>query len=78
MNYKGHQVFRNEKGFDVIEEGPVIIEGVDHYVVNGFVSCNPSLNHKAWGVTPMLGRCPECYKGLYFKPQLELFENERR
>ena len=51
-----------KNGLPVCEEGPVIIEGVEHYVKGGFVSCSSSLSHKAWSITKKESRCGICFK----------------
>jgi hypothetical protein len=49
-----------KNGYSVADRGWVVIEGVDHYVLNGFVRCGPSLNHKAWNVTEKKSICAYC------------------
>lgn len=51
----------NEKGYDVCLEGPVIIEGVQHYVKDRFVKCDASLNNRVWNVTEKSKLCEKCY-----------------
>lgn len=53
-----HHIIKN--GLPICEEGPVIIEGVEHYVKGGFVSCSSSLNHKAWNITKKEKQCAQC------------------
>ncbi len=38
-------------GRNICHKGNVIIEEVTHRIDNGFVVCNPSLNHRVWGIT---------------------------
>ncbi len=64
--------YRVENGMNICHEGPVIIEGVQHYVVNGYVKCSPQLNQKAWGVTKKESTCGKCYN---IPVQLQLFNN---
>lgn len=45
---------------NVIQEGTVVIEGVAHQVIFGFVACNKTLNHKAWNITKPISECHEC------------------
>lgn len=54
-----HHIIKN--GLPVCEEGPVIIEGVEHYVKGGFVACSSSLNHKAWNTTKKEQTCGKCF-----------------
>lgn len=54
-------IFETVDGCNVWLEGHVVIEGVGHYVRNGYVSCNSSLNSRAWGVTEMKSRCAKCF-----------------
>ena len=65
-------IYVTENGYDVCLEGSVIIESVEHYVKNKYVSCNTSLNSKAWGITKKISTCNECAKYLQ-KGQLKLF-----
>lgn len=61
-------------GLRVCHRGFVIIEGVEHYVNEGYVFCNPSLNQRAWGITQKEGECEICKQ--FQKPktgQLSLF-----
>ena len=54
--------------------GWVIIDGVQHYIKHKFVFCNPSLNHKAWNVTPHLSNCEVCTRAFCeYGKQLNLF-----
>ncbi|MFP4461941.1 MAG: hypothetical protein ACLFQE_07060 [Thermotogota bacterium] len=67
--------YKYENGLPVANLGWVVIESVNHLVKNGFVVCDPSLNHKAWNVTDKQSICPECAKHIEVK-QLELFQND--
>ena len=44
-------IYTIKNGLKVCEEGAVIIEGVEHYVKGGFVTCNSTLSSKAWNTT---------------------------
>lgn len=44
-------IYENKNGYNVCKEGSVIIKGVEHYVINGFVLCDSSLNNFAWNTT---------------------------
>jgi hypothetical protein len=66
-------VFKNDKGYNVWVEGPVIIESVQHYVLNGYVLCNASLNGRSWNTTEQKGICPACYPVKTEPVQLKLF-----
>lgn len=60
-------IYKYDKGRKVCHEGFVIIEGVRHYIKNGCVVCDPTLNERAWNVTEEKGVCEECTKDLKFK-----------
>jgi hypothetical protein len=59
MNFLTEMTYRDG---NVCHEGPTVIECVEHYVVNGYVKCNSSLNHKAWGITEKASRCNDCFE----------------
>ena len=48
----------------VCVEGSVIIDSVQHYVMNKFVSCDSSLNQRSWNTTIKKSICPICKKYL--------------
>lgn len=54
--------FKIKNGLNVCDEGTIIINGVKHYVKNGFVACDSSLNRMAWNVTEFKTVCPVCAK----------------
>ena len=62
MKFLSEMTYRDN---NVCQEGPTVIEGVEHYVIGGYVRCNRSLNHKAWGITVKESECRECYKERY-------------
>lgn len=69
----------DDQGRNVWVEGHVVIEGVEHYVLDGYIKCNPALNHKAWDVTEEVSQCPECFgaeKEMEYLPgkQLNMFD----
>lgn len=49
------------EGMKVAVEGDVVISGVRHFVVGGFVSCNPAMNSQAWNTSAEISVCPLCY-----------------
>lgn len=55
-------LYKENNGLPVCEEGPVIIEGVEHYVKGGFVSCDAGMNSRAWNTTKKESRCGKCYR----------------
>ncbi len=61
-----------KKGLKIIDEGSVIIAGIKHYVISGFISCDEALNHRAWNITKEIGICEKC-KFPIIPIQLELF-----
>jgi len=61
-----------KNGLPVCEEGPVIIDGMEHYVKGGYVSCNSGLNNNAWNITKKEKECTEC-AALNQTGQLKLF-----
>ncbi len=64
--------YKIKEGMKVAEQGTVIIEGVEHYVTNGYVACNNSLNGSAWNVTEKEKECRKCAE-LKPKGQLKIF-----
>lgn len=61
-------------GRKVCSRGFVIIQTVRHYVLNGYVCCNESLNSKAWNTTEHLTDCEKCMEKIEAKhKQLTLF-----
>lgn len=53
--------YRVEDGRNICQEGPVIIEGIQHYVKNGYVKCDPGLNSRSWGSTEKENTCSKCF-----------------
>lgn len=47
---------------EVCEEGFVIIGNVEHFISNGYVVCDPSLNNRAWNITEKEQECIKCKK----------------
>jgi len=54
-------IYDTRSGFRVCKEGNVIINGVEHFVKNGFVKCDNSLNRMAWNTTEKQSECPVCF-----------------
>lgn len=44
----------------LIREGWIVIDGVKHFVIDAYVSCDRSLNQRAWNVTEAKSTCPTC------------------
>lgn len=69
-------IYITKNGFRVAEQGNVIIEGVKHFVRNGFVACNNRLNHRSWNTTEENSTCKDCLqvqRNLTNQKQLNLF-----
>lgn len=69
-------IYTTRNGLNICHQGSVIIEEMEHFVLNGFVACNSSLNGQAWNTTKRVSeclRCKEIKKGYYPNVQLELF-----
>ena len=49
-----------KNGYSVANKGWVIIQEVEHYVLNGFVWCDSGLNNRAWNVTERKSICSYC------------------
>lgn len=63
----------------VCEYGSVVIETIEHLVIDGFVKCDKSLNNRSWNTTQHNTICIDCFKKfkmqeLYTKEQLEIFK----
>jgi len=63
----------------VCKYGSVIIETIEHLVVDGFIKCDKSLNHRSWNTTQHNTICIKCFKDfkmqeLYTKEQIEIFK----
>lgn len=56
------KVYEQRNGLNVIVAGSVIIDSVKHRVNAGFVSCNRSLNNRAWDITKEKEICLKCFK----------------
>ena len=70
-------IYTTRNGLNICHQGYVIIEEMEHFVLNGFVACNSSLNGRVWNTTKRVYeclRCKEIKKGYYPNVQLELFE----
>ncbi len=66
-------IYERKNGYDVAKEGTVIIEGIQHYVRNSHVACNPALNSRSWNTTEKQSVCPICVKWISKNPiQLKL------
>ncbi len=55
-------IYDTEKGYNVAREGWMVIDGIEHYVKDYYVACNPELNCKACNVTKKETVCSECAK----------------
>lgn len=63
-----------KNGRNIAHEGWVIIDEIEHYIVNGYVFCNSSLNHAAWNITERKTTCLICAANKKLSPkQLKLF-----
>lgn len=63
----------------VCKYGSVIIDTVEHLVVDKFIKCDSSLNSRSWNTTQHKTICIKCFNGftlneLYTKEQLEIFK----
>jgi len=65
-------IYEEKNGLKCCKEGWVLIEGIRHYIKDGFVICNPNLNSRAWNVTESEGTCLDCLSKIELK-QLKLF-----
>lgn len=59
-------------GYNVAHKGFVIISHVKHFVNNGFVVCDASLNGRSWNTTDEKSMCLKCKEKIEVK-QLKLF-----
>ena len=52
--------YKTKNGLNVCHKGWVVIDNVQHFIKDGYVVCNPSLNHSAWNITDPKSTCSEC------------------
>lgn len=52
--------YDDSSGRNVIVEGWVAIDGVKHFVSNGFISCDRSLNSRSWRMPENESACLRC------------------
>jgi hypothetical protein len=54
-------IYVKKDGYNVINSGSVVIEGIEHRINNGWVYCDLSLQNKAFDITPKKDVCPKCF-----------------
>ena len=64
-------VYIKKDGFNVIESGSVVIEGIEHRINHGWVYCNLSLQNKSFNTTSKKGVCEKCFPG-YKVPEKQM------
>lgn len=48
-------------GYNVIDSGSIVIEGIQHRMNNGWVYCDTSLQSRSFNTTLKNGICPKCF-----------------
>lgn len=49
-----------DDGRQVCDKGWIVIDSTSHYIKNGVVVCNSSLNQRRWNTTKKKSVCEEC------------------
>lgn len=53
-------IYEIRNGLNVCKQGWIIVDHVSHYIKEGYVVCNASLNSRAWNITESKETCPIC------------------